>query len=80
MIELNKKFESDDELAIFCARVLCNYCYKTQDCEKCIFGIDVGKKKKMCFFTDEWVPVVWNCLMKECGVIKRDEEEIKLND
>ena len=82
MIELNKKFESDDELAAFCARVIANYCFKVGKCENCIFGIDHDGDgiKNMCFLTSRYLPCTWANLMKCCGTIKRDEEEIKLND
>ena len=77
MIELNKKFESDDELAVYFARVLGNYCRKVGKCENCVFGLDMGDViKNACVLVTAQLPCTWEVLMKCCGIIKRDEEEI----
>lgn len=81
MIELNKKFESDDELVVYFARVISNYCFIVGKCENCIFGLDMGDGvKNACFIVTGQLPCTWELLMRCCGIIKRDEEEIKLND
>lgn len=71
MIELNKKFESDDEAAIYCARVLDNYCRKVGKCENCVFGLNIGDGvKNACFLLSGHLPCTWNNLMRCCRMIK----------
>jgi hypothetical protein len=74
MIELNKKFESEDELATFCARVIANYCFKVGKCENCVFGIDHDGDgiKNMCFLTSKYLPCTWVNLMKCYSIIKKE--------
>lgn len=76
MIELNKKFESDDELAVYFARVLGNYCRKVGKCENCVFGLDKGDGvKNACFIASGYLPCTWDNLMLCCGIIKREGDE-----
>lgn len=78
MIELNKKFESDDEAAIYFARVIGNYCLKVGKCENCVFGLDMGDGvKNACFLVNGYLPCIWNNLMRSCGMIKKEDEKEK---
>lgn len=77
MIELNKKFKSDDEAVVYFARVISNYCYKVGKCENCVFGLDHDGNgvKNMCFLTSGQLPCTWNLFMKCCGIVKKEGNE-----
>ena len=73
MIEVNKEFETPEELAIWCIKIASRYCgmVNVGSCEQfnCPFYVHDGEKKS-CLLTWQRVPSQWEIHMRECGVIK----------